>query len=38
MTDEPLNEPPEVLARELSARNIDPQDFRVLRVGETLEL
>ncbi|HEY4961399.1 MAG TPA: MBL fold metallo-hydrolase [Terriglobales bacterium] len=38
MTDEPLNEPPEVLARELSARNIDPEDFRVLRVGETLEL
>jgi len=38
MTDEPLNEPPEVLARELSARHIDPQEFRVLRVGETLEV
>ena len=38
MTDEPLDEPPKVLGRALSARNIDPQDFRVLRVGETLEL
>ena len=38
LTDEPLNEPPGVLARELSARRIDPQTFRALGVGDTLEV
>jgi L-ascorbate metabolism protein UlaG (beta-lactamase superfamily) len=35
MTDEPLDEPPMVLARERAARGLSPADFDVLKIGET---
>ena len=38
LTDEPLGEPPILLARELAAKKIDPANFRVLRVGDTLDV
>jgi N-acyl-phosphatidylethanolamine-hydrolysing phospholipase D len=38
LTDEPLNEPPELLAQELCAQHIDPPNFRVLGLGETIEI
>ncbi|MHB1020845.1 MAG: MBL fold metallo-hydrolase [Acidobacteriaceae bacterium] len=38
LTDEPPNEPPALLAQELSARHMDLQSFRALRVGETIEV
>jgi N-acyl-phosphatidylethanolamine-hydrolysing phospholipase D len=36
LTDEPMDEPPKLLARALSAANISPESFRVLAIGETL--
>jgi N-acyl-phosphatidylethanolamine-hydrolysing phospholipase D len=38
LTDEPLSEPPALLARELALKQVDPADFRVMRVGETIEI
>ena len=38
LTDEPLGEPPILLARELASREIDPVNFRVLRAGDTLDV
>lgn len=38
LTDEPLYEPPELLAQVLCARHIDPQAFLALRAGKTLEM
>ena len=38
LTDEPLREPPILLARELASKKIDPANFRVLRVGNTLDV
>jgi L-ascorbate metabolism protein UlaG (beta-lactamase superfamily) len=38
MTDEPLDEPPQVLARELARRGIPPESFFVLKHGETRRL
>jgi N-acyl-phosphatidylethanolamine-hydrolysing phospholipase D len=38
MTDEPADEPPELLAEALSARKIEPGNFLVLRAGETIEV
>jgi N-acyl-phosphatidylethanolamine-hydrolysing phospholipase D len=37
LTDEPLSEPPILLRQELAARQIDPNKFRVLRPGESVE-
>jgi N-acyl-phosphatidylethanolamine-hydrolysing phospholipase D len=36
LTDEPMDEPPKLLARELAAAHIPPETFRVLAIGETL--
>lgn len=36
LTDEPMDEPPKLLARALSKAHIPPQTFRVLAIGETL--
>jgi N-acyl-phosphatidylethanolamine-hydrolysing phospholipase D len=38
LTDEPLAEPPALLARELALRRIDPASFRVLAAGETIDI
>src|ERR1019366_5434018 len=38
MTDERLNEPPVRLAQELKAQQVDPQEFQVLRPGQTIEV
>lgn len=38
LTDEPLDEPPRLLALEMRARGLDPQTFRVLRPGQTIEI
>ena len=38
LTDEPLNEPPFLLVQELTEQHIDPQTFRVLRLGGTIEV
>lgn len=38
LTDEPTNEPPALLAQELSAQHLDPHSFRALRIGETIEV
>jgi len=38
LTDEPLAEPPELLARALSAQGIPPEQFRVLGFGESIEV
>ena len=38
LTDEPLDEPPRAVARELAAAGVDPGTFRVVRHGETLAL
>ena len=38
LTDEPLDEPPEVLAVERSKAGLAPDQFRVLKHGETLTL
>jgi N-acyl-phosphatidylethanolamine-hydrolysing phospholipase D len=36
MTDEPLSEPPALLRQALTARGVPPEQFRVLRFGETI--
>jgi L-ascorbate metabolism protein UlaG (beta-lactamase superfamily) len=38
LTDEPLDEPPVVLARELESARIPPERFFVLKHGETRRL
>jgi N-acyl-phosphatidylethanolamine-hydrolysing phospholipase D len=38
LTDEPADEPPELLAEALSTRKIEPGNFLVLRPGETIEV
>jgi N-acyl-phosphatidylethanolamine-hydrolysing phospholipase D len=38
LTDEPLNEPPRLLERELARRVVSPTSFRALRFGETIEI
>jgi N-acyl-phosphatidylethanolamine-hydrolysing phospholipase D len=38
LTDEPVDEPPRLLRRQLELRNIDPAQFRILQPGETLEV
>jgi N-acyl-phosphatidylethanolamine-hydrolysing phospholipase D len=37
LTDEPMDEPPRRLQQALIERQIDPEKFRVLRIGETIE-
>ena len=37
LTDEPVDEPPRLLGRELELRLIDPAQFRIVQPGETLE-
>lgn len=36
LTDEPMDEPPKLLAQALTAAGIPPEQFRVLAIGETL--
>lgn len=38
LTDEPLGEPPALLARQLGLRRIDPASFRVLDAGQTIDV
>jgi len=38
LTDEPMNEPPQLLRQELDARHIEPQTFRVMRFGESIDV
>jgi N-acyl-phosphatidylethanolamine-hydrolysing phospholipase D len=38
LTDEPLDEPPILLARELETQHLSDRSFLVLRVGETIEV
>ena len=38
LTDEPLNEPPQLLAQELRLQHIDQRSFRVLHPGQTIEI
>jgi len=38
LTDEPMNEPPQLLRQELDARHIGPQTFRVMRFGESIDV
>jgi N-acyl-phosphatidylethanolamine-hydrolysing phospholipase D len=38
LTDEPADEPPRLLRRELELRHIDSAKFRILQPGETLEV
>jgi N-acyl-phosphatidylethanolamine-hydrolysing phospholipase D len=38
LTDEPLSEPPELLLEELGPQGIDPNKFRALQPGETVEV
>jgi N-acyl-phosphatidylethanolamine-hydrolysing phospholipase D len=38
LTDEPMDEPPKLLAQALSAARIPRESFRVLAIGETLEI
>jgi N-acyl-phosphatidylethanolamine-hydrolysing phospholipase D len=38
MTDEPLDEPPALLARERAARGLAPDEFDVVKIGETRPL
>ncbi|MDB6022196.1 MAG: Zn-dependent hydrolase [Pedosphaera sp.] len=38
LTDEPLNEPPALLARALADQSMPAEQFRVLRFGETVEV
>ncbi len=35
LTEEPLDEPPQLLAKEAAAAKLDPTDFTVLKIGET---
>ena len=38
LTDEPLNEPPQLLERALADRRVAAADFRVLNIGEMIEV
>jgi N-acyl-phosphatidylethanolamine-hydrolysing phospholipase D len=38
LTDEPMDQPPKLLAQALSAARVSPDTFRVLAIGETLRL
>jgi hypothetical protein len=38
MTDEPLDEPPVLLARERAARGLTTEQFDVVKIGETRAL
>jgi N-acyl-phosphatidylethanolamine-hydrolysing phospholipase D len=38
LTDEPLNDPPQLLAQELRVQHIEPRSFRVLYPGQTIEI
>jgi L-ascorbate metabolism protein UlaG (beta-lactamase superfamily) len=38
LTDEPLDEPPMLLARQREARGLSPVEFDVLKIGETRRL
>jgi L-ascorbate metabolism protein UlaG (beta-lactamase superfamily) len=38
LADEPLEEPPALLAQELAARQIDPQRFLALANGESIDI
>ena len=38
LTDEPLSEPPELLFEELRLQGIDPDKFRALQPGESVDV
>ena len=38
LTDEPLSEPPRLLFEELRLQGIDPDKFRALQPGESVEV